>query len=212
MAFDWFLKKCNLIFTLQVDRCSADDPPLPATDPPPTAAETSSPALDATKTATDPMATDTTAADKPSMFNQCKTLVYKTISDLGVGTGMVLKAIGHAALAVMSALFGTYNGVVLTTAVAGETVAAGINSVNNVADRVVLVGDITSGAANLATGLTTTFRKNLEFNNENRQMMVEELESRLDNYQPKAFLVPPVANEVGSEVTAAKEIVDAPAA
>lgn len=216
--YDRFLKKCNLIFTLQVDRCSADDPPSPAADALPTVADSSSPAVeaitaatDAINTATDPTttATDPTAAaaadDKPSMFNQCKTLVYKTISDIGMGTGMVLKAIGHAALAVMSALFGTYDGAVLTTAVTGETVAAGINSVNNVAGKVILVGDMTSGVANLATGLASTYRKNAEYNIENRQQLVKGLELRVDNYHPESetFLVPPVTNEVDAEVKTA---------
>ncbi|KAF0766160.1 papilin-like isoform X2 [Aphis craccivora] len=209
----------------RIDRCSsADDPPPPAADSSPPAADPTPPAAaatiaatDATKTATDstatdpnatnPTVTDPTAAaaaadDKPSMFSQCKTLMYKTITDIGVGAGMVLKAISHATLAVMSALFGTYNGAVLTTAVTGQTVAAGINSVNNVAGGVPLVGDVTSGVATLATGLASTFRENAEYTSENRKLLVKGLETRVDNFHPESetFLVPPVANEVGAEV------------
>lgn len=175
------------MFTLQVDRCSADDPPPPAADASPPAAETTTEATDATKTATDPT-TAAAAADKLSTFSQCKTLVGKTLSDIRVGTGVMLKAIGHATLAVMSALFGTYNGAVLTTAVTGETVAAGINSVNNVAGKAALY-----------------FRKNAENNIENRKLLVKELESRVDNFHPESetFLVSPVGNEVGAGVKTA---------
>ncbi|XP_050062460.1 uncharacterized protein LOC126552027 isoform X1 [Aphis gossypii] len=184
-------------YIIQVDRCSADDPPPPAADPSPPAAETTTEATDSA--AIDPNAS---SDDKLSTFNQCKTLVGKTLTDIRAGTGMMLRTLGHATLAVMSALFGTYNGAVWTTAVTGETVASGLNLVNNVTGRVALVGDVTSGIANLATEAATTFRKNAENNIENRKLMVKELESRLDNFHPEseAFLVSPVANKVDEEV------------
>lgn len=123
--------------------------------------------------------------------------LYKSITDMGQGAGMILKAIGHGTMAVLSILLGSYNGIVLSTAATGDTVAAGLNSVNNAAGSVVLVRDVTSGVSTLATGLATTYRKNAEHNIENRQQLFNTMDSRLDNYHPESepFLMGSAASQ-----------------
>jgi len=127
---------------------------------------------------------------KPSMFSKCTTEVSKSISTLGDGLGLVMKAAGQAALTVIGTLFGTYNGLISVTAKTGETVAAGLNLVDNVASRVVLVNTLTGGASKLATGLATTFSNNSKITSANREKLFDEMDQRLDKYNPHLRALP----------------------
>jgi len=197
MKLDKFFERYNIhIFALQIDRCSSDDGVMPISDATGTAEKTAevadktTPAADSTTATTDP-ATATTdqppPADdgKPSTFSKCKEEMYKSLTTIRRGAGMFLKGFGQAALSVMGALVGVFNGLLKITATTGDTVATGVNLVNNAAGSIVLVRDVTGGAATLATGLATTNRLNSEFIIENREKLIDTLDKGLDNYHPE---------------------------
>ncbi|CAI6356022.1 unnamed protein product [Macrosiphum euphorbiae] len=205
MKLDKFFERYNIhISPLQIDRCSSDDGVMPISDAAETAdktapvadstapaADSTTPATDSTTATTDP-ATATTdqppPADdgKPSTFSKCKEEVYKSLTTIRRGAGMFLKGFGQAALSVMGALVGVFNGLLKITATTGDTVATGVNLVNNAAGSIVLVRDVTGGAATLATGLATTNRINSEFIIENREKLIDTLDKGLDNYHPES--------------------------
>lgn len=198
MELDNFFERYNIhISPLQIDRCSSDDGVMPISDAAETAdktapaADSTAPATDSTTATTDP-ATATTdqppPADdgKPSTFSKCKEKVYKSLTTIRRGAGMFLKGFGQAALSVMGALVGVFNGLLKITATTGDTVATGVNLVNNAAGSIVLVRDVTGGAATLATGLATTNRINSEFIIENREKLIDTLDKGLDNYHPES--------------------------
>jgi len=213
MELDKFFERYNIfIFTFQFDRCSSDDAVPPISDGAEVADKTAATAdsaaakTDPTTATTDPAndpATATTDQPPPaddgkaSTFSKCKVELYKSISTIGRGAGLFLKGFGQAALSVMGALFGAFNGLLSITATTQDTVATGVNLVNNAAGSIALVRDVTGGAASLATGLATTNRLNSEFIIENRDKLFDSLDKSLDNYHPESekFLVAPATGQ-----------------
>jgi len=211
MELDKFFERYDIfIFTLQVDRCSADDgvgevadkaadPTTTATDPATVPTDPATAATDPTTAATDqPLPADD---GKPSTFSKCKVELYKSLSTIGRGAGMFLKGFGQAALTVMGAFFGAINGLLSVSATTGDKLATGVNLVNNAASSIVLVRDVTGGAATVATGLATMNRQNSEFIIENRDKLFESLDKRLDNYRPDSekFLIASTTAEGGAD-------------
>ncbi|XP_060858473.1 uncharacterized protein LOC132935854 isoform X1 [Metopolophium dirhodum] len=206
-------------YFIRVGRCSSDDAALPISDVAATADSTTA-KTDPTTATTDPdtdPATDpaTATTDQPppaddgkaSTFSKCKVELYKSISTIGRGAGMFLKGFGQAALSVMGALFGAFNGLLSITATTGDTLATGVNLVNNATGSIVLVRDVTGGAATLATSLATTNRLNSELIIENRDKLFDSLDKGLDNYHPESekFLIAPTTGQDGksTDTTAA---------
>ncbi|XP_003245632.1 uncharacterized protein LOC100569669 isoform X1 [Acyrthosiphon pisum] len=196
-------------YFIRAGRCSPEDAELPTSDAAEVADKTAATA-DSTDSKTDPITDPATAATdqpptvddgKPSTFSKCKVELYKSLSTIGRGAGMFLKGFGQAALSVMGALFGAFNGLLSISATTGEKVASGVNLVNNAAGRIVLVRDVTGGAATLATNLATTNRLNSEFIIENRDKLFDSLDKRLDNYHPESekFLIAPTTDEGGTD-------------
>lgn len=192
------------IFTLQVGRCAPDenlDADAITADTTPTTV-----AADSTAATTDP---NTKAADqspptedgKPSMFSKSKTELYKSLSTFGDGLGMVLKAVGQAALTAIGVLFGTYNSAISVVATTGETLSTGLNLANNVAKRVVLVRDLTGGVSNFASGMSTKFRENTKFTIANREKLFDEMDEKLENHHPETepYLRSSTTNEGGAD-------------
>lgn len=166
----------------------------PVTDPANAVTDAATTVTDAATTATDqsPSADD----GKASTFSKCKVEMYKSLSTMGKGASILLKGFGQAALTMIGALFGAFNGLLSITATTGDTVAKGVNLVNNAAGSIVLVRDVTGGAATLATEFATMNHENSDFIIQNDEKLFKSLDDRLDNYNP-ASESSPIASTTG---------------
>ncbi|KAL5237781.1 hypothetical protein ACI65C_005191 [Semiaphis heraclei] len=189
-------------YIIRVGRCLPDDALLSISDATNTdtntATNTDTNTATNTDTNTNNNPTTEAATDKsspaqdsqPSMLSKCTKEVNKSISTLGDGLSLVMKAIGQAALTVIGTLFGTYNGLISVTAKTGETVAAGLSFVDNAASKVAVVNGVTGVANEVVTRFTKTFSENVEETSANRVKLFDELDKGLENYHPGSKPLP----------------------
>lgn len=146
---------------------------------------------DPTIATTDPATTDTDqspSADdsEASTFSKCKVEMYKSLSTMGKGSGMLLKGFSQAALTLMGALFGAFNGLLSITATTGDTVAKGVNLVNKTTGSILVVGDLTSGVSKLVTHMADVNHDDLDYLKKNNDKLFNLLDNDLDNYYPES--------------------------
>lgn len=128
------------------------------------------------------------------MFSKCTTEVYKSLSTLGDGLGLVLKSVGQATLSVMGALFGTYNSLMSVTAKTGEVVATGLNLIDKAASNVVLVNTVTHGTSKMIDGLSVVFSENTKASSDNRVNMYDKMVKDVDEYDSRSKTLPNVSS------------------
>lgn len=192
---------------MSLQKCASDDSPAA------TAATAS--ATDATSSGTDTAGSTVKGAANSlsTILGQCKDQLVESGSEVIGATNGILKAVGQVSIAGVGLLLTAWNTISLTTAKIGVATASGVETINDkITSHVPVIGTITTGASNVITGATKTFSTNAEFNTEQRQHFVNDLRTKLHQYQPGPVDKPPATGNGADAASAATPAAASPPA